>query len=875
MNFPNCTKSTGSQGNIGMGKKIFILVVDDDPGARLLMKKTLEQTGFTVIEAENGRKAVAAFETLRPDLVLLDVNMPEMNGFEVCRRLRENSGGAAVPVMIITSADASEDIRRAYDAGATDFMSKPISSLILKERVSFMLRACATSRQLYQSKELLAKAQAVACMGSFFYEPNGSSIHVSDTFRTIFRLADASEAVTWHLLWRKIHSDDRAALAHKLQKLQISGDRFQQDVRLVDPDQGDRFATLQIEAETDNKGKAARFIGIVQDITERKLSELLERDKNQVMQAIVKKESLTKIFLAITKLLERQRPYSRAAICQVGEGRIQTMLSTSLPAQFCKSMTGRALSTGNGTCAAAAHLEKPVASENTASSTFWKRSRDAVSAHGILSSVSVPIISGGGQVLGTVALMHHHIYKAAPADFDLMKNVANLAALAAEQHHLSEQLNYQARHDYLTGLANRATLAHWLSQTLKQSARNPSLGAYLLIDIDRFKHINDSHGHYAGDRLLQEVSKRLQQCVREGDVLSRVGGDEFVLVLSRLKHKQDAVRAAARILESFHSPFMIESFKGNIEASIGISLFPQDGMEGDVLHKNADVAMYIAKNQGGNRFQFFDSKMHEGVVHRLQIENELRKALERNEFELHYQPQLDLTSKKLMVMEALIRWNHPEHGQVAPAQFIPVAEESRLIIPIGRWALREACRQNVEWQKKGLPPVRVAVNVSAVQFTETNFVESIRETLEETGLDPKWLEVEITETVVMKDLKKARRDLQRIKKMGVTTTLDDFGSGHSSITYLDQMPLDGIKIDKHFIGSINIVNALEKCKSHNFVKAFANLAQDLQINLVAEGIETEHQREILKTLGYRIGQGFLFSAPLPAADAGNFLDSIV
>ncbi|MFO8112800.1 MAG: EAL domain-containing protein [Desulfosalsimonadaceae bacterium] len=858
-----------------MDKKIFILVVDDDPSARLLMKKTLEQKGFTVIEAENGRKAIAVFETLRPDLVLLDVNMPEMDGFEACRRLRAHPGGAAVPVMIITSTDASEDIRRAYDAGATDFMSKPISSLILKERVSYMLRACATARQLYQSKELLAKAQAVASMGSFLFEPNGANIHVSDTFRTIFRLADANETVTWNLIWRKIHSDDRAALAHKLQKLQISGDGFQQDVRLVDPAQGDRFAMLQIEAETDKNGKAARFIGMVQDITERKRQELLERDKNQVMQRIVKKESLTKVFLEITRLLERQRPYSRAAICQVEDGRIQTMFSPSLPAQFCKSMAGSALTTENGTCAAAAYLGKPVVAENTASSPFWKRYRDLVTTHGILSSVSAPIISGAGQVLGTVALMHHHIYEDAPADFELMKNVANLAALAAEQHHLSEQLNYQARHDYLTGLANRATLAHWLSQTLKQYARNPSLGAYLLIDIDRFKHINDSHGHYTGDRLLQEVSKRLQQCVRKGDVLSRVGGDEFVLVLSKLKHKQDAVRAAARILESFHQPFMIESFKGKVEASIGISLFPQDGMEGDVLHKNADVAMYIAKNQGGNRFQFFDSKMHEGIIQRLQIENDLRKALERNEFELHYQPQLDLTSKKLMVMEALIRWNHPEHGQIPPAQFIPVAEESRLIIPIGGWVLKEACRQNAEWQKNGFPPVRVAVNVSAVQFTETNFVESIQEALEETGLDPKWLEVEITETVVMKDLDKARRDLQNIQKLGVTTTLDDFGSGHSSITYLDQMPLDGIKIDRHFIGSINIVNALEKTKSHNFVKAFANLAQDLEINLVAEGIETEHQREILKTLGYTIGQGFLFSAPLASADAGDFLNSIV
>ena len=855
-----------------MDRKALVLVVDDDRSARLIMKKALARTAFTVIEAENGLQALNAFEKHQPDLVLLDVNMPELDGFEACRRIRANPKSTTVPVMVITSKDDSNDIRKAYDAGATDFMPKPINSLILRERVSYMLRASDTARKLYQSQELLAKAQALACLGSFSYDPHGPDINfLSETFRTIFNLPDRSDTVTWAALWQTIHSGDRTILKHKLQRLQTEGIRFRQDIRLVGSDQGHRHAMLQMDSEVDSSGKVVRIIGFVQDITDRKLSELLERDKNQILQRIARKEPLAKIFREITEILERQRPHGFAAICQVEGGRIQKMLSASLPAKCCQSMAGIILSAKNGSCSAAAHLGRPVVVENTATSTFWEMSREVALAHGVASSASVPIISAAGQVLGTIALMHRHNYKATPADIELMENLANLAALAGEQHHLSEQLYYQARHDHLTGLSNRATLNDRLSQALKQSARSKTLGAYLLIDLDNFKNINDSHGHHTGDRLLKEVAKRLHQCVREGDVLSRMGGDEFVVVLTNLQKKKDAVRAASRILKSLNSNFMIESFKGFLEASIGISFFPENGIDGDALHKNADIAMYTAKNQGGNRFQFFDSKMHEAVVERLQIENELRKALERNEFELHYQPQLDLISKELLSMEALIRWNHPERGQIAPCRFIPVAEESRLIIPIGRWVLREACRQNREWQENGFPPVRVAVNVSAIQFMETDLVESVREALEETGLDPQWLELEITETAIVKDLEKACTDLQNIKNLGATTILDDFGSGHSSITYLDHMPLDGLKVDRHFIDGMSVIDALDNSRSSCFIKAFASLARDLQLNLVAEGIETEHQKEALKTLGYTIGQGFLFSAPLSAMDASVFL----
>lgn len=511
-----------------------------------------------------------------------------------------------------------------------------------------------------------------------------------------------------------------------------------------------------------------------------------------------------------------------------------------------------------------------VTAENIETSALWENKRKEALTHGLLSSAAVPVFSGTGQVLGTVAVMHRDTYHTTTADLELMERVSNLLALAIEQDHLSRELLYQAQHDPLTGLVNRGALTQWMSQTLKRFNRKMSLGAYMLIDLDRFKHINDSLGHHIGDLMLQQVAKRLRQCLRESDLLSRIGGDEFVLVLTEMNDEEDAVRAASRILEAFKVPFKIEGNMLPIEASIGITLFPQDAKDGTVLHKNADIAMYVAKNQGGSRFHFFDSKMHEAVMQRLYIENDLRKALERGEFELQYQPQLDLASNELIVMEALIRWNHPERVVIPPKLF-SVAEESRLIIPIGRWVLNEACRQNKQWQQQGYTPVRIAVNVSAVQFTETDFAGVVREVLDETALEPCWLEVEITETVVLKNMDKAYENLQKLKELGVKTVLDDFGTGYSSITYLREMPLDGIKIDQSFIRDMNMTATTNGCKNTNFLKAFATLAHNLRLPIVAEGIETINQKQLLKSFGYDIGQGFLFSVPLPASEAVGLL----
>lgn len=854
-----------------MGVTPLVVVADDDRGARHVIKSALQQSGFGIIEAKNGREALSAFDTYHPDLLILDVIMPEMDGFEACRRIRSRPDGIDVPIMIITGLDDFEAIDQSFDAGATDFFSKPIKKRVLSERVRYMLRASATAQELRQSKELLSRAQSAARLGGFFYESGSSRLTVSEEFCKIFDFSEPDKKIGWDAFWQNIHPEDQKILEPLVGKAQIAGISFSQDVRIIGSVAARRYVMLQMDPETDSAGNVVGLIGIAQDITERKLAELLEKDQNNVMIRIARKEPLKDIFIETARLLERQRPQCLAAVCHVKNDRIQEMLSPSLPDQFCQSMNGTILSTEDGTCAAAAYLGQPVTAIDVATSPFWKNRREEALVHGLCSSASAPIFSGTGQILGTVAMMHREAYHATNADIELMERIAYMVALAVEQDHLSQQLIYQAQHDQLTGLVNRGGLIHWISQMLKKVARKPALGAYMLIDLDRFKRVNDFLGHHVGDLMLQKVAKRLQQCVRESDLLSRVGGDEFVLVLPEIRDEKDAVHAASRVLTALEAPFTVEGHELSVEASIGIALFPRDAIEGTELHKNADIAMYVAKNRGGNRFHFYDSKMHETMIQRLQVENDLRKALERQEFELHYQPQLDLASNELIVMEALVRWNHPSHGRIPPAQFIPVAEESRLIIPLGRWVLREACRQNKEWQDEGFPPVRVAVNVSAIQFTETDFAGVIQETLKETGLDPQWLEVEITESVVLNNFERACEHLQTLKDLGIKATLDDFGSGYSSITYLNRMHLDGIKIDQSFIRDIDISPKMEAARNTNFVRAFATLAQNLHLNLVAEGVETREQSRFLKKLGYTIGQGFLFSAPIPADKVKYFL----
>jgi diguanylate cyclase (GGDEF)-like protein len=430
---------------------------------------------------------------------------------------------------------------------------------------------------------------------------------------------------------------------------------------------------------------------------------------------------------------------------------------------------------------------------------------------------------------------------------------------AIDRHRIQLETAYIAQHDAVTNLPNRLVLNDRISQAISLARRRTAATAVMFVDLDRFKHINDSLGHAVGDQLLQSVSTRLVTCVRGSDTVSRQGGDEFVILLSEIANPDDAAKCARRILLSLSSPHFIAGQELHIDGSIGISICPSDGADAETLIKNADMAMYHAKEIGRNNFQFFKAEMNSRAVERQSLETSLRRAFERDEFLLHYQPMVNLFTGEITGVEALIRWQHPDRGLVPPAQFVPIAEDCGLIIKIGRWVLNEACRQVRAWHGAGLPQLRVAVNVSAIEFRNKDFVEGVRSIISETGLDPRFLELELTESVLMGDARFAASVLQEIKSMGIRIAVDDFGTGYSSLSYLREFPIDILKIDRSFINQITA-----DCDSSTIVDAIISMGKSLKHVVVAEGIETQYQRTYLQAHNCEEGQGYLFSKPLPA-----------
>jgi diguanylate cyclase (GGDEF)-like protein/PAS domain S-box-containing protein len=457
---------------------------------------------------------------------------------------------------------------------------------------------------------------------------------------------------------------------------------------------------------------------------------------------------------------------------------------------------------------------------------------------------AAPIHDRAGQVIGAVIVFH------------------DVSAARA----MSFQMTYAAQHDVVTNLPNRVLLRDRISQAIALARRQSRSIAILFLDLDRFKYINDSLGHAIGDKVLQSVSKRLLAGVRGSDTVSRQGGDEFVILLSEIAYPEAAATSARKVLISLNAPHPIDGQDLHVNACIGISVYPEDGEDAETLIKNADTAMYHAKERGRNCFQFFKAEMNLKAVERQSIEAGLRCAIKKKEFLLYYQPKVNLDTREITGIEALIRWQHPDRGLLLPAQFVPIAEDCGLILQIGRWVLREACRQARAWQDAGLPPVRIAVNVSPIEFRDSGFIQGVRTILSETGLEARYLELELTEGVLMADAKSTDSLLQELKTMGIQLAVDDFGTGYSSLSYLRQFPIDVLKIDQSFVHQIT-----SNSSDSPIVSAIISMGKSLKHIVVAEGIETREQRAYLQTQSCAEGQGYFFSRPLAAAQFAHLL----
>ena len=424
----------------------------------------------------------------------------------------------------------------------------------------------------------------------------------------------------------------------------------------------------------------------------------------------------------------------------------------------------------------------------------------------------------------------------------------------------NKQLRHLATHDALTGLPNRVLMDDRIGQCIALADRQGQTFAVIVLDLDRFKVVNDSFGHRVGDELLREVAQRLKSVVREIDTVARLGGDEFVLIITQSPERDEIQAVASRIIEVMQAPVRIAGVEIHTSPSIGIAVYPHDASTTETLLAHADAAMYYAKQQGRNNFQYFVPRMNTATQEKVRLESDMHVALEQKQFELHYQPKVNTATGVMHGAEALLRWTHPELGVIPPSKFIPIAEECGLIGALGAWVVREACRQARAWQLDGLPPLRIAVNLSASQFRQGDIVSIIRDALDAVGLDARYLEVELTESVVMSDPEESIAILEKLSTMGVLVSIDDFGTGYSSMSYLRRFPIDKIKIDRGFISE-----AMSRPDDASIVRAIVSLAHNLRLKVVAEGVESSEQLEFLKTLGCDQYQGFHYSPALPAS----------
>lgn len=687
------------------GYTAIALVIDDDPFIRLLARDALEKIDLKVEEAGDGASGLSAIAALVPDIILLDVMMPDMDGFAVCRQALQIPGAALTPVLMLTALEDTDSINQAYEAGATDFISKPINWSILGHRVRYMLKASALLRNVIKSDLQLAKAQHMTSVGSWEWSIEADITSWSEEMYRICGCISGTFDQNYRSFLALVYPADRQQVETAMRNALEQVSAYDVEHRLLRPDGTERIVHGKAEVICDANGKPVLMSGTLQDITLRKQAEL----------------------------------------------------------------------------------------------------------------------------------------------------------------HISHLANYDA----LTDLPNRNLLHDCMAQSILLARRTGQQLVMLCLDLDGFKFINDGFGHAVGDTLLKMVAIRLQGAIRKCDTVARLGGDEFVLILLGLPDDgRDLGSMPQRVLDTFAQPFIADTHELHVTASIGVSVFPGDGDTSDTLLKNADVAMYSAKEKGRNCFQFYAQDMSLRAERRVELENALRAALERHQFELHYQPQVDLRSGRISGVEALLRWNRPGHGMVTPDSFIGLAEETRLIVPIGEWVLRMACAQARKWHDMGFDGLSVAVNLSARQFAHQDIVQLVRQVLAETELPACYIELELTESVLMSDSAAMLKVLREIKEVGVVLTLDDFGTGYSSLAYLRRFPIDVLKIDRSFIHNVttDVDDAL-------LTKSILLLAQSLKMKTVAEGVETQGQLNFLSAHKCDAVQGFYFSRPVTAQALTAMLSS--
>ncbi|MBS1157790.1 MAG: putative signal transduction protein containing a rane domain, an and a domain [Proteobacteria bacterium] len=816
-----------------------VLLIEDNPDEIALITDALGGGAGQAFFVETATSQAAALDRLEKgkiDVVLLDLSLPDGPGMALFERVFMM---APAVLIVLLCAPADEEIARlAVQRGADDYLVKGhVDAHWLPRALRYLIERRATREALRQSEARFRAMSDASPLGIFVSDAQGNCIYTNAAYQEISGLSlEQTLGTNWSMA---IHPDDRQRIVIGWRDAVRGEEAFQTEVRFLRRDGSIIWTRLNAAAMRDGWTLRGR-VQIVEDITVRKA---VEDELKQIQEALFEEKERAQVTLnsigdaVLTTNLQANVTYlNLAAEAMTGWPR-EDALGRPLAEVF------RVID-GQSRVAIASPALRAMSEDRVvglAADSMLIR-RDGSEA--AIEDSSAPIHNRDGKVAGAVIVFH---------------DVSASRAMAQKMSHL-------AQHDFLTGLPNRLLLTERLSQAIGLAQRHRKQVGLLFLDLDYFKNVNDSLGHLIGDQLLQSVAGRLATCVRNTDTVCRQGGDEFVILLAEIEQPRDAAQVAEKLLASLLLPHLIEGHELHVTLSIGISIYPNDGISADSAMQNADTAMYYAKANGRNNYQFFTGDMNTRAVQRLLVENSLRRALSMGEFELHYQPKMNIASGRMIGSEALLRWKDPKLGMIYPGQFIPIAEECGLIVPIGRWVLREACRQVQAWLAAGLPAVPVSVNISAVEFRHPGFLEGVAEILRETGLPARYLELELTESILMHEAESSESTLTALKVMGLKLAIDDFGTGYSSLSYLNRFPIDTLKIDQSFVRDItsNTDNA-------TIVSAVIGMGQKLKQQVIAEGIETAEQLAFLRKEKCDGGQGFLFSYPVSAENFAALL----
>lgn len=797
-------------------RRPLVLVVDDDPTMRYLARATLEQEGCVVHDAESGSSALSLLSRVEPDMILLDVMMPEMDGFAFCERFRAMPDKQKIPVLMMTGLEDTAAIRRAYDVGATDFITKPINWLILSYRVHYMLRASRTLDDLIKSESKNAALLNAMPDSMLRVSGDGTVLELRGSSDTILPLS--LSGAKGDKVYELMPAQTGGQVMHYVREVLRTG-----EMHVFECEQNVEDTSYQCEARIVRSGEDESLV-ILRNITERKLTEkaLKESEERYALASLAANDGLWDWDLKTNEVHYSTRwksmlGYEEDEVGQSTEewfDRIHQADAEQVKLEISKHLEGTST-----------HFENEHRMLHKNGTYRWMLTRGIA----VREENGTPTRMAGSQT-----------------DISLRKRA-------------EERLVRDAFYDVLTGLPNRALFMDRLGHALKRLKRlMDGYGfAVLFLDLDRFKIINDSLGHMTGDALLIETAKRLEKCVRPGDTVARLGGDEFVILFDDVRDADSARTIAERVQQALSAPFYVNACEVFSSASIGIALSDHEYDRPEDILRDADITMYRAKALGKARVEVFDPSMRAHAVSLLHMETDLRRALERDEFRVYYQPIVALGTDAVMSLEALIRWQHPHQGLVSPAEFIPLAEETGLIVAVGEWVLRKVCEDIKEWQTDGSAPMRVAVNVSPVQLRRPGFVKSVTRILEQARISGECLGMEITENVLLDKSTATIEMLNELKELGIHIILDDFGTGYSSLSYLQNLPIDILKIDRSFVAKLTRDDEQAK-----IIETIILLGKNLGIDVVAEGIETDEQLERLKSINCNQGQGFLFSKPV-------------